>query len=114
MESLLTVKPKWIHIDNTAASIFHSGIKSDLVRFGIGIYGLNPSSTPDTPDLKPAFKLEPALSFESELTHVKTIHKGDGVSYGSTFVADEDTIIGTVPVGYADGWIRKFQGNGNL
>lgn len=110
MESLLTVKPKWIHIDNTAASIFHNGIKSDLVRFGIGIYGLNPSSTPDSPDLKPAFKLEPALSFESELTHVKTIHKGDGVSYGSTFVADEDTIIGTVPVGYADGWIRKFQG----
>ena len=54
--------------------------------------------------------LEPALSFESELTHVKTIHQGDGVGYGSTFIADEDTIIGTVPVGYADGFIRKFQG----
>ena len=110
MKSLLTVEPKWIHVDNTAASIFHDGIKSDLVRFGIGIYGLNPSSNPSSPDLKSNIKLEPALSFESELTHVKTIHQGDGVGYGSTFVADEDTIIGTVPVGYADGFIRKFQG----
>lgn len=110
MKSLLTVKPKWIHIANTATSIFHTGIKSDLVRFGIGIYGLNPSSNPSSPDLESAIKLEPALSFESELTNVKTIHPGDGVGYGSTFVADKDTIIGTVPVGYADGWIRKYQG----
>lgn len=110
MKTLLSVKPKWIHIDNTAASLFHHGLKSDLVRFGIGIYGLNPSSNPDSPDLKSAIELEPALSFESELTNVKTIHKGDGVSYGSTYLADRDTIIGTVPVGYADGWIRKFQG----
>lgn len=110
MKSLLEVKPKWIHVDNTAASIFHNGIKSDLVRFGIGIYGLNPSSNPNSPDLKSNIELDPALSFESELTHVKTIHPGDGVGYGSTFVADEDTVIGTVPVGYADGFIRKFQG----
>ena len=110
MKSLLTVKPKWIHADNTAASIFDKDIHSDLVRFGIGIYGLNPSSNPTSPDLKASIELKPALSFVSELTHVKTIHKGDGVGYGSTFVADKDTIIGTVPVGYADGWIRKFQG----
>lgn len=110
MQDLLTVHPKWIHVANTAASIFDKDIHSDLVRFGIGIYGLNPSSNPDSPDLKADIALKPALSFVSELTHVKTIHKGDGVGYGSTFVADHDTIIGTVPVGYADGWIRKFQG----
>lgn len=110
MKSLLTVKPKWIHVDNTAASIFDKDVKSDLVRFGIGIYGLNPSSNPNSPDLKSEIALKPALSFVSELTHVKTIHQGDGVGYGSTFIADKDTIIGTVPVGYADGWIRKFQG----
>lgn len=110
MKSLLTIKPKWIHVDNTAASIFDKDVHSDIVRFGIGIYGLNPSSNPSSPDLKSNISLTPALSFESELTHVKTIHKGDGVGYGSTFMADEDTVIGTVPVGYADGWIRKFQG----
>ncbi len=110
MKSLLKVKPKWIHLDNTAASIFDKNVHSDFVRFGIGIYGLNPSSNPATPDLKANIALKPALSFESELTHVKTIHRGDGVGYGSTFIAKKDTIIGTVPVGYADGWIRKFQG----
>lgn len=52
MKSLLTIKPKWIHMDNTAASIFDKDIPSDIVRFGIGIYGLNPSSTPTTKDLK--------------------------------------------------------------
>lgn len=110
MKSLLTVKPKWIHVDNTAASIFDKDVKSDIVRFGIGIYGLNPSSTPSSPDLESSITLKPALSLVSELTHVKTIHKGDGVGYGSTYVADGDKIIGTVPIGYADGWIRKFQG----
>lgn len=46
----------------------------------------------------------------SELVQVHTIHQGQGVGYGSTYIADKDQIIGTVPVGYADGFIRKFQG----
>lgn len=110
MESLLTVKPKWIHVDNTAASLFDKDVDSDIVRFGIGLYGLNPSSAPGSQDLEPAFALKPAMSFVSELTYVKQIHKGYGVGYGSTHIAEEDEWIGTVPVGYADGWIRKFQG----
>ncbi|MDF7639483.1 alanine racemase [Lactobacillus sp. ESL0791] len=110
MKELLTIKPKWIHVDNTAASVFDKNVPSDIVRFGIGIYGLNPSSNPASPDLHAALKLRPALSLVSELTHVKIIHQGDGVGYGSTYVADGDQVIGTVPVGYADGWLRKFQG----
>lgn len=110
IKSLLKLSPKWIHVDNTAASVFGKKVHSDLVRFGIGIYGLNPSSNPASPDLPTQIKLKPALSFESELVQVHTIHKGQGVSYGSTYIADSDQIIGTVPVGYADGFIRKFQG----
>ena len=109
-KKLLKIKPKWIHVDNTAASVFDKKVHSDLVRFGIGIYGLNPSSNPASPDLETAIKLKPAMSFVSELVQVHTIHKGQGVGYGSTYIADEDQIIGTVPVGYADGFIRKFQG----
>ena len=109
-KSLLKLKPRWIHVDNTAASVFNKRVHSDLVRFGIGIYGLNPSSNPAGPDLKTAIKLKPAMSFVSELVQVHTIHKGQGVGYGSTYIADQDEIIGTVPVGYADGFIRKFQG----
>lgn len=110
IKSLLKLSPKWIHVDNTAASVFGKKVYSDIVRFGIGIYGLNPSSNPASPDLPTRIKLKPALSFESELVQVHTIHKGQGVSYGSTYIADSDQIIGTVPVGYADGFIRKFQG----
>ena len=109
-KKLLKLKPRWIHVDNTAASVFNKRVHSDLVRFGIGIYGLNPSSNPAGPDLKTAIKLKPAMSFVSELVQVHTIHKGQGVGYGSTYIADQDEIIGTVPVGYADGFIRKFQG----
>ena len=109
-KKLLKIKPKWIHVDNTAASVFDKKVHSDLVRFGIGIYGLNPSSNPASADLETAIKLKPAMSFVSELVQVHTIHKGQGVGYGSTYIADEDQIIGTVPVGYADGFIRKFQG----
>ena len=109
-KKLLKLKPRWIHVDNTAASVFNKKVHSDLVRFGIGIYGLNPSSNPAGPDLKTAIKLRPAMSFVSELVQVHTIHKGQGVGYGSTYIADQDEIIGTVPVGYADGFIRKFQG----
>ncbi|MDF7672592.1 alanine racemase [Lactobacillus sp. ESL0701] len=110
LKGLLKVKPKWIHVDNTAASVFDKKIPSDLVRFGIGLYGLNPSSNPNSEDLSTKIKLHPALSFESELVQVHTIHQGQGVGYGSTYIADQDQIIGTVPVGYADGFIRKFQG----
>ncbi|WP_223902017.1 alanine racemase [Lactobacillus laiwuensis] len=109
-KKLLKLKPRWIHVDNTAASVFNKRVHSDLVRFGIGIYGLNPSSNPAGPDLTTAIKLKPAMSFVSELVQVHTIHKGQGVGYGSTYIADQDEIIGTVPVGYADGFIRKFQG----
>ena len=109
-KKLLKIKPKWIHVDNTAASVFDKKVHSDLVRFGIGIYGLNPSSNPASADLETAIQLKPAMSFVSELVQVHTIHKGQGVGYGSTYIADEDQIIGTVPVGYADGFIRKFQG----
>ena len=109
-KKLLKIKPKWIHVDNTAASVFDKKVHSDLVRFGIGIYGLNPSSNPASADLETAIKLKPAMSFVSELVQVHTIHQGQGVGYGSTYIADEDQIIGTIPVGYADGFIRKFQG----
>ncbi|BDR60941.1 alanine racemase [Lactobacillus xylocopicola] len=107
---LLKLKPQWIHVDNTAASVYDKGVKSDLVRFGIGIYGLNPSANPASPELPMKVKLKPALSLESELVQVHTVVKGEGVGYGSTYLAERDQVIGTVPLGYADGFIRKFQG----
>ena len=109
-KKMLRIKPKYIHCDNSAASIFNRQVDSDLVRYGIAMYGLNPSSAPHGIEIQPKFTLQPALCFVSELVFVKQIHANNAVGYGATFKADTDDWIGTVPVGYADGWQRSMQG----
>jgi alanine racemase len=96
--------------DGFCVAMLDEGLELRRAQIVKPILGLNPSSAPGSRDLEPAFALKPAMSFVSELTYVKQIHKGYGVGYGSTHIAEEDEWIGTVPVGYADGWIRKFQG----
>ena len=56
------------------------------------------------------YEITPALELKSELTHIKTVEKGETIGYGATFVADRSTIVGTVPIGYADGWTRDMTG----
>jgi alanine racemase len=56
------------------------------------------------------FALKEAFSLHSRLVHVKKLQKGEKVSYGATYETGEEEYIGTVPIGYADGWIRKLQG----
>ncbi|WP_453992214.1 alanine racemase [Bacillus nitroreducens] len=99
-------KPKIIHCGNSATSFRFPDKVFNVVRFGIGMYGMTPS--PEIRDQLP-YKLNQAFSLHSKLVHVKRITKGEKVSYGATFTADEDMWIGTVPVGYADGWLRKLQ-----
>ncbi|MEH7223975.1 alanine racemase [Bacillus sp. JJ1566] len=99
-------KPKMIHCGNSATGYRFPEKVFNAVRLGIGMYGLTPSL--EIKDQLP-HELQQAISFHSKLVHVKQIKKGEKVSYGATFTADEDTWVGTVPVGYADGWIRKLQ-----
>lgn len=109
---LETFKQEWsspvlIHIGNSAASIRFPENMHNYIRFGIAMYGLYPSSgikEDNTISLKQAFSLY------SKLVHVKKIHAGQSISYGQTYKADKDEWIGTVPIGYGDGWIRKLQG----
>ncbi|MFS0864840.1 alanine racemase [Fredinandcohnia sp. 179-A 10B2 NHS] len=99
-------KPKMIHCANSATGLRFPDMVFNAVRLGIGMYGMTPSI--EIRDQLP-FELREAFSFHSKLVHVKWITKGEKVSYGATFTADEDMWVGTVPVGYADGWIRKLQ-----
>ncbi|HLS66937.1 MAG TPA: alanine racemase [Pseudogracilibacillus sp.] len=95
------------HVGNSAAGIQYSDIMLHYTRFGVSIYGLYPSDDIrklETVDLRQAFSLY------SELVQVKKIKSGEAVSYGATFRAEEDTWIGTLPIGYADGWSRALQG----
>lgn len=99
--------PVAIHIGNSAASIRFPDDMYHFIRFGIAMYGLYPSETVKQEDM---IDLKQAFSLHSRLIHVKQIDAGESVSYGATHTAEKPEWIGTIPIGYADGWIRKLQG----
>ncbi|WP_339148613.1 MULTISPECIES: alanine racemase [unclassified Sutcliffiella] len=96
-----------IHCGNSATTLRFPERIFNAVRVGIAIYGLTPS-----PEMEPTlpFQLKEAFSLLTKLVHVKKLSIGESVSYGATYTTKEEEWIGTVPVGYADGWIRKLQG----
>ena len=96
-----------IHTGNSAASMRFPDRMKHFVRFGISMYGLYPS---DVVKEERPIALEPAFSLQSRLIHVKKLDAGEAVSYGATYHTRKEEWIGTVPLGYADGWIRKLQG----
>lgn len=98
--------PQEIHIGNSAASMRFPNEMFDAIRFGISMYGLYPSEAVKN---ESSIKLKPVFSLFSELIHVKKISKGDLVSYGGSYEAPEDHWVGTIPIGYGDGWLRKLQ-----
>ncbi|TLG79849.1 alanine racemase [Vagococcus zengguangii] len=100
------VKPKYIHCANSATAFWHQACPSNIIRLGIGLYGLNPSGKA----LDMPFELQPAASLTTELVFVKELQAGDKVSYGATYEAKSNEWLGTLPIGYADGWNRHLQG----
>lgn len=98
--------PRYVHTSNSATVLFHEAAVGNMIRFGVAMYGLNPSGH----QLSSPYVLEPAMELISELVHVKELPAGYGVSYGKTYTTQESEWIGTVPIGYADGWLRKMQG----
>lgn len=91
---------------NNSAGIIHFGGRYEMVRSGIVTYGLYPS--PEVP--RDPLPLIPALSWLSHVTHVKTLPAGREISYGGAFVTEKDTVVATIPVGYADGYRRQLSG----
>ena len=91
---------------NNSAGLMNFGGQYEMVRSGIITYGLYPSDEV-APELLP---LKPAMRWYSQVTHVKTLPAGREVSYGGTFKTTGDTVIATIPVGYADGYRRSLSG----
>jgi alanine racemase len=90
-----------IHAANSAAALTVPESRFDMVRLGIALYGLSPSS--ETP-LPAGFR--PALSFKTRVAQVKVLPAGSFVSYGNTYQTPGDERIAVIPVGYADGFRR--------
>lgn len=89
------------HVANSAAIMDMPDTYLDMVRPGIATYGLYPSA-----EVSRLPGLRPALTFKSQVARVHELRKGDGVSYGHTFVCADSTRVALVPVGYGDGYHR--------
>lgn len=101
----LGINPPLVHCANSAAIFQQPENLFTAARLGISMYGLSPS-----PEMKEIISvpLKEAFSLHSTLVHVKKVEPGSGISYGITYESEKAEWIGTVPIGYADGWIRKL------
>jgi alanine racemase len=93
------------HIANSAAALRIPESRFDAARCGIALYGLSPFGTDPFAD-----GLEPVLTWTSEVAQSKLLRAGESTGYGRRFVASEDTWVGILPVGYADGFRRDLSG----
>jgi len=98
------------HIANSAAVMELPESCLDMVRPGIMLYGLYPSSEMD----RGKTVLKPVMSLKSQINQIKHAGPGFTVSYGSTYVADRESVIATIPAGYADGYSRLLSSKGEM
>jgi alanine racemase len=95
------------HCCNSAAAMKFPDMHMDMVRVGIALYGLSP-----LPEALPSFPLREAMQLKTKISFVKTVNKNKPVSYGLTFVTEMDSLVATLPVGYADGLSRQLSNTG--
>ncbi|MDP3994445.1 MAG: alanine racemase [bacterium] len=97
------------HAAASAGIILYPDTHLDMVRVGIGLYGLFPSK-----ETIKKVKLFPALSWKSIVAQIKTVDKGESVGYGRTWFAHRKSKIAVIPVGYFDGYDRKLSNRGKV
>lgn len=90
-----------VHAANSAGLLAHQASHFDMVRVGIATYGIEPAA-----GIGGQLGLEPAMTLATELSMVKPVFAGESISYGLKHTFDSDTVVGTVPMGYADGLRR--------
>jgi alanine racemase len=98
------------HVANSAAIMELPHTHLDMVRPGIILYGLYPSDEVD----KSRIDLKPVMSLKTRVSHVKILGAGRAISYGGTFITKRQSIIATLPVGYADGYSRLLSSRASV
>lgn len=104
------IRPPILDLANSPASVAFPRSRSGLVRLGGILYGLGSDILPDVP--RP--DLKPVMSLTSEVGYLKHVSAGDSLGYGRTFIAKRDSLIATVPIGYADGYPRTLSNKGEM
>jgi alanine racemase len=97
-----------IHAANSSALMAMPETHLDMVRAGLALYGI-----PTCPASKAA-PLRPALTLRSAVAHLKRVRRGEGASYGHRWQARRDSILGLLPIGYADGYPRALWEHGQV
>ena len=98
------------HVSNSAAIIDLPDLEYEGVRAGIMMYGYYPSTEVNMEEVN----LIPVLTLKARIIHLKTLNKGEGISYGKTYITDRVSKIATLPIGYADGLSRLQAGKGKV
>ncbi len=93
------------HVCNSAAAMRFPAMHLDMVRPGLILYGMVPQGCPDAWD-----DLRPAMSLKSNVILTKSLPAGSSISYGRLFTTDRESLIATIPIGYADGYSRRLSG----
>lgn len=109
--ALRGIDPDMVDLANSPAAVAHPLSVRDLVRLGGILYGLGGDVLPsgiEKPDLRPV------MALTSKISLVKTVPSGETLGYGRTFTAERDSVIATVPIGYADGFPRSLSNSGSL
>jgi len=101
--------PPLIHLANSAATITRPAAYFDMVRPGIMLYGVYPS-----PAMAQQIVLKPVLSWQTTILQLKKVPAGTSISYGQTFVTQRESLIATLPIGYADGYSRLLSNRGEV
>ncbi|MEO8472262.1 MAG: bifunctional UDP-N-acetylmuramoyl-tripeptide:D-alanyl-D-alanine ligase/alanine racemase [Chryseolinea sp.] len=89
------------HILNTPGILRLSDFQMDMVRLGIGLYGVNPTQ-------EGFYELRPVATLKTIISQIKYVKKGNTIGYGRHGVAEKDIVMGTIAIGYADGFSRAF------
>ena len=97
------------HCSNSGGVLNHPQANLDMVRAGVILFGLFPSN-----NVQNKLDLHPAMSLKTVISQVKIVPKGTAVSYGGTFITERETKIATVPIGYADGYLRTLSGKASM
>ncbi len=98
------------HAQNSAAILMYPEYQLDMVRLGIGLYGMYPSEETVSGEIL----LSPAMEIKSHVAFVKTVPAGTGIGYNATYVTNQPRTIATVPVGYGDGYPRAMSNKGQV
>jgi alanine racemase len=106
------VSPELIHIANSAASLSNEAAHKNIIRWGIGLYGLSPDVI-NMGDSK-SLGLKPAMKLFAKLQLVKAVKAGQSVGYGGTAITKSDTKLGVVTLGYADGVPRNANNSAGI